>query len=302
MPTPTPVLLDTDIGTNVDDLLALLLVATAPELTLAGVTTVYGDTRLRAQVALRVLRLLGQDHVPVGPGVGDPRSCRQVYWPGHEGRGYGELPALPQDAPSAREVFCSALDRYGADLTVVAIGPLTNVAGYLELAAARGQRLRRLVVMGGQFGEGPPDRNIASDAAAAQAVAAANVDTVYVPINICRQVRMTAGDFNCASIGTELGGVIRTQVDTWLAYLDARHLNPCDPLTALYLLAPEVFDIATALVDFTDEGATLVAPDGHAAIGSRYVASVRAGTAVAEIRRRLETAVVAAEGPTPAAS
>jgi purine nucleosidase len=80
-----PVLLDTDIGTNVDDLLALLLTLGSPQLELVGVTTVYGDTALRVRVARSVLEFVGRADVLVGVGIETPLSGKPVFWTGHEG-------------------------------------------------------------------------------------------------------------------------------------------------------------------------------------------------------------------------
>src|SRR5690349_2330079 len=84
-----PLLLDTDIGTDVDDLLALALALNSPELELIGVTCVYGDVDLRARIAARALDLFGGvDHVPVTRGAREPLlRTRPVYWAGHEGEG-----------------------------------------------------------------------------------------------------------------------------------------------------------------------------------------------------------------------
>ena len=75
-----PVIFDTDIGTDVDDILALVLLAKAPELNLLGITTVYGDTNFRARIARRTTQMLGRDEIKIVPGEGRPRSGRQVYW------------------------------------------------------------------------------------------------------------------------------------------------------------------------------------------------------------------------------
>src|SRR6516162_519272 len=89
-----PVIFDTDIGTDVDDILALVLLAKAPELNLLGVTTVYGDTNFRAQIARRTTQMLGREDIKVVPGESFPVSGRQVHWAGHEGEGIPNLDAI----------------------------------------------------------------------------------------------------------------------------------------------------------------------------------------------------------------
>src|ERR1700681_1316796 len=94
-----PVIFDTDIGTDVDDILALVLLAKAPELNLLGVTTVYGDTLLRSKIAKVTAQLLGRDDLEIVPGEKETLSGRQIYWAGHEGEG---VPNLAETEISAR--------------------------------------------------------------------------------------------------------------------------------------------------------------------------------------------------------
>src|SRR5215211_882332 len=91
--TRRPVLLDTDIGTDVDDLLALALLVAAPEVQLIGVTTVYGDTILRARMTRLILDQLERKAVPIGIGARETLIGRSVWWAGHEGQG---IPGLDQ--------------------------------------------------------------------------------------------------------------------------------------------------------------------------------------------------------------
>ena len=80
-----PLVLDTDIGTDVDDLLALLLILTEPAIDLVGITTVHGNTGLRARIAQTVLRCLGRTSIPVIAGEETTLSGTPVDWKGHEG-------------------------------------------------------------------------------------------------------------------------------------------------------------------------------------------------------------------------
>ncbi|RLF04683.1 MAG: nucleoside hydrolase, partial [Thermoprotei archaeon] len=83
------VAVDTDIGDDIDDALALALAALSPELELVAVTTVYGDVRTRAKLAARLLRALGREDVPVAAGTAKPL--------------YGEAPERPPLYSSALE-------------------------------------------------------------------------------------------------------------------------------------------------------------------------------------------------------
>src|SRR4051794_12385866 len=88
MTPPLPLLLDTDIGTDIDDAYALLLAATSPELALQAVTTVNGNTVLRAAIARCLLRHVACDQIPVTAGASDAITPGiERGWGGHKGRG-----------------------------------------------------------------------------------------------------------------------------------------------------------------------------------------------------------------------
>src|SRR5688500_18817604 len=92
-----PVLLDTDIGTDVDDLLALALVVGSPEVEIIGVATVYGDTVLRARMTRLVLDQMEHSGVPIGIGARETLTGRPVWWAGHEGQGIAGLEQVQVD-------------------------------------------------------------------------------------------------------------------------------------------------------------------------------------------------------------
>ncbi len=99
-----PVIFDTDIGTDVDDILALVLLAKAPELQLIGVTTVYGDTLLRARIAQVTRDLLQRKEVAVIPGESRTLTGRQIFWAGLEGYG---VPGLDQVQIPNQSALCT---------------------------------------------------------------------------------------------------------------------------------------------------------------------------------------------------
>ena len=146
---PRRIVLDTDIGTDVDDALALALTLASPELELVAVTTVAGDTMRRARIAARLLALADRADVPVHAGCERALSAPGGFaWFGHEGDGILEGSA---DAVSGEPAVDALLRLFGPaeELELVAIGPLTNVAVALEREPAFARRVARLTVMGG---------------------------------------------------------------------------------------------------------------------------------------------------------
>jgi len=144
--------IDTDIGTDVDDALALALALRHPELELVGVSTVFGDVELRARMVEALLGLGGAEGVPVLVGLGKPLTEHRVgLMFGHEGRGLleGASPRLRTESdsdPERRvEALAEAIESARAD-SMIAIGPLSNVAALLRAGA----ELPRLSIMGGK--------------------------------------------------------------------------------------------------------------------------------------------------------
>jgi purine nucleosidase len=200
---PRRILLDTDIGTDVDDALALALALASPELELVAITTVAGDTVLRARVAARLLALAGRRDVPVHAGCGEALSTPGGFaWFGHEGQGILDGSADTVSDEPAVEALRRHL-RDGPGLEVVAVGPLTNLALALARDPACAGRIGRLTVMGGWLRGAivggvplPPsvDYNLCSDPVAAARVLSAGIPTRLVSADATVQVWLTAAD------------------------------------------------------------------------------------------------------------
>lgn len=183
------IIFDTDIGTDVDDALALAFALRHPDIEIAAVTTVAGDTRLRAQIAARLLQLADQPHIEVAAGVQEPIGAQgRMLWFGHEGQGILEdqRPAISQR--HAVELIIETLLAH--DTEVLTLGPLSNLAAALDREPRIAQRIPHLTVMGGFFHrcvlEGrvvPPaiDYNLNADQQAAVRVLSTPTPTTYVP-------------------------------------------------------------------------------------------------------------------------
>jgi purine nucleosidase len=144
--------IDTDLGTDVDDALALAFALRHREIELVGVSTVFGDVELRTRMIEELLALAAAPDCPLLMGLGKPLSEGRVgLMLGHEGRGL-----LPDPAPRRRvesdpdaekriAALATALEAARPD-ALAAIGPLTNVGALLRAGAS----LPRLTIMGGK--------------------------------------------------------------------------------------------------------------------------------------------------------
>jgi purine nucleosidase len=190
------ILLDTDIGTDVDDALALAFALRHPEIDLAAVTTVSGDTHLRGQIAARLLALAGRSDIEVAAGVREPLLRRGpaagMFWAGHEGQGLLEdgedLPLSPRHGV---DLLVESLR--AEEMEVVTVGPQSNLAAALIREPGIAERISRLTVMGGFFHacelEGrtvPPavDYNLNADPEAAVRALSAPIPTTFVPADV----------------------------------------------------------------------------------------------------------------------
>jgi inosine-uridine nucleoside N-ribohydrolase len=190
----TRIVLDCDPGH--DDAIALLLALGSPELELAGVTTVAGNQTLEKTTAnaLRVLEHVGREDVPVaagadGPLVREPFVAAYVH--GETGLDGPDLPS-PAGTPVAGHAV-EFLAEHAAGQTLVAVGPLTNVALYLALHPDGAPA--RIVLMGGAIAEGnvtpAAEFNIWADPEAARRVFASGIDLTMVGLDVTHKALMT---------------------------------------------------------------------------------------------------------------
>jgi purine nucleosidase len=272
---PRRILFDTDIGSDVDDAIALGLILASPEeLELIAVTTVAGDAPLRARIAAGLLALAGRGEVDVCVGEERPllRSPQRFAMQGHERRYLDGIPDGSVSSEAAPERIVRAA-REVPGLELVTVGPLTNLARAVALDAELPGRVAGLTVMGGHVREvrigshvcePGVDYNLCSDPEATLAVLGAGFRTTLVTADVTLSTWMTTADLQrferAGPLARALAGQIRiwtpvqqkifTEMGGTLAPDNAAFLH--DPLTVLALIdaAPLRFEslrIATTI-------------------------------------------------------
>jgi inosine-uridine nucleoside N-ribohydrolase len=200
VPEPVPVLLDCDPGH--DDAMALLLALASPEVELLGVTTVAGNQTLPKTTAnaLRVLEFAGRDDIPVAAGADRPllrvpAVAQDVH--GDTGLDGPDLPparGAPIEA-HAVDFLAERLRGAGRPVTLVPVGPLTNVALLLARQPGIELHIERIVLMGGAIAEGnvtpAAEFNIWADPEAAARVFASGIDLTMVGLDVTHKAQMT---------------------------------------------------------------------------------------------------------------
>jgi purine nucleosidase len=213
---PHRIILDTDIGTDVDDALALAFALRHPEVDLAAVTTVSGDTHLRGQIAARLLALAGRSGIEVAAGVREP-LLRQGpatggFWAGHEGQGLlEEGEDLPLSPRHGVDLLVESLR--AEEMEVVTIGPQSNLAAALVKEPGIAGRISHLTVMGGFFhaceldGRAVPptvDYNLNADPEAAVKALSAPIPTTFVPADVTMRAWLLEKDLHCLEESKDL--------------------------------------------------------------------------------------------------
>jgi purine nucleosidase len=247
----TKIILDTDIGTDVDDILALILLLNSPEAELLGITTAYGDTQLRARIAYQVLALSGKTQIPIAAGNPSTLGKRDIFWPGHEGCNLD--PSIPQKVTtqtSAEDFILETINRHPGEVSVVAIAPLTNLAGAILKSPQTMQQVKQIYVMGANFDMRNSDfplaeHNIASDPEAAQIVFDSGLPIVLFPLDVTTKMPFEIKKMDqLRGSAHGLAQLLYAELKTWMQFVknrfgrDSTYMH--DPLTVAGLLNPEI--------------------------------------------------------------
>ena len=304
----TPVIVDCDPGH--DDALALLLAAGDSGLRLLGVTTVAGNQTLgkTTRNALRILALAGVTGVPVAAGcdrplVGDLTVAEDIH-------GSSGLDGPDLDGPVAEVVDVHAVELMrrlivgsAEPVTLIATGPLTNVALLLRRHPEVGPRLRRIVFMGGSTERGNTtpygEFNIVTDPEAADIVLRSGLPLTMIGLNVTHQALATAeiiAEFR--GLGTRLGAVC-ADLMTFFASSYRRvfgfaHPPVHDPIAVAAVIDPSIVRTVAVAVDVElagtyTRGATVV--DLHRRSARPANVDVAVGLEVAAFWRLLMAAV-----------
>lgn len=263
-------ILDSDIGSDIDDEFTLAMIWGSPELELLGLSASYGDTVLRTRIAKRMAELVGRE-LRVEPGDSAARSRREVWWAGHEGDAYGDLSGMaveqsPEGAPSRGAALIGEIAVGEPRPHLLAIGPLSTIASALDAAPDLASRIAHLWIMGGDFVSDAAEHNILCDVDAAQRVFSAGIATTLVPVDVTTRVHLYEPDVARMERTGELGRLLALQARAWMRRWDEDHEIPHDPLTLLALLRPELFE-------FTEPGAVVVSDgsDGQQPGHTRFI-------------------------------
>lgn len=248
-----PVLIDCDPGQ--DDAIALLLALASPELEVLGVTTVAGNQTLDKVTAnaIRVLELVGRDDVPVAAGADRPLVGELVVAADAHGETGLDGPDLPP--PLGRRVEQHAVEFLAERIltcdrpvTLVPIGPLTNVALLIAERPEAAARIGRIVLMGGAIAEGnmtpSAEFNIWTDPEAAARVFASGIDLTMIGLDVTNRAVLTPEHAELLRGQGQVGAAVAAMLDYYGEfYREAYDHGGCpvhDAVAVAHLIRPEL--------------------------------------------------------------
>lgn len=280
------IIIDTDVGTDVDDAIAITLALKSPELKVEGITTVYGNTILRSQIVLKLLKLMSIDDVPVAAGIERPLLReREIWWPGHEGKGI-----LSDEDRDLRPIDKHAIDfliekimKNPGEITLVTIGPLTNIAAAIIKEPKIIENLKEIVMMGGVariFDNAPElpyiEHNIKCDPEAAAVVFNSKIPITMVGLDVTLKVPIDRSHLQkIRNVGTKLNNTLARLIEIWWDFLKSDSSCMHDPLALSYCIKPEFLETINCKVIVETQGKhtvgqTIVIPDESSNIKVAY--------------------------------
>ena len=271
-----PVILDTDIGTDIDDTWALAMLLNSPELQLRAVVTSHGDTRYRALLAAKMLATAGRADVPVGKGVGDgqlaPDRRRQQAWLD----GYAPDDYAGTYRTDGAELMVDAVMASTDPVTVLSIGPASTTAQALALAPEIATKARFVGMHGAVrrgYGGSPnpvPEYNVFEDVAAFRTVLAAPWPVTLTPLDTCGVVTLEGDEYaKVRDADTPMMRAVIANYRAWAtaigrADLAERRSTTLFDTVAVYLVfAEDLLAMETIRLAVRDDGLTFESEDGR---------------------------------------
>lgn len=257
MEKPIKVILDTDIGDDIDDALALALILASPEFQLLGVTTVFKNTLARARQARTILKIAGQqfENIPVAAGCGASMASRQLL-----GAMEGYLkPEIPnQDSTCLPESQLSPLDRRHAveflietllvgdgDIVPITIGAMTNLAMAMIKEPKIRAKIPRIVVMAAEFRSPFAEWNIRCDPEAAHVIFSSGIPVNVITWHIGHVVHFDASHVDRLARSTRpLAQRLHAMILAWRKSIEKDWPNAMpslyDPMAVATILRPDL--------------------------------------------------------------
>jgi len=269
-----PIILDTDIGDDIDDAVALALALQSPELDVRAVTTVVDDTESRTRLAWKELGFYGRHDVAVATGAPEPLLDPMH----HDAAAQFEVLTAADTVPAtarlrAADLIITTLMDSKSPITLVPIGPLTNIALALKTGPRIKPKIARIVLMGGAFFMKTQEYNIWRDRAAAEIVFTSGVPITAVGLDVTTRCKLTAADLErLRAADNPASRFLVKLIELWQRGKTDPYPTLHDPLAIAVTFRPNLVEtqlgsVAVEMACCTNNGATKFTPADQMAQG-----------------------------------
>ena len=257
------IIIDTDVGDDVDDTFAVALALRSPELEILGISTTFGDTEGRAKILDRLLGEAGRPEILVAAGVASQITSPMTQLKYGEGGHFGKA-----THPKAVDFILEQIRHYPGEITLVAIGPLVNVGGLIDRDLETFRKLRRVVLMGGSIERGYGDLgyskphkpeaewNIKNDVRSAQKLFASGVPIFMMPLDSTQLKLDEVKRAILFQAGTPVTDALTLLYHEW----GQETPTLFDAMTIAYILDPKLCPVKPMHIAVDDEGFTRAEP------------------------------------------
>jgi inosine-uridine nucleoside N-ribohydrolase len=261
---PEKIIIDTDIGDDVDDAFAVALAVRSPELQILGISTSFGDTETKAKLVDRLLGEAGRTDIPVAFGISDRKIQTSLSQRAYAEGGHFARPSHPK----AVDFILEQIRRYPGEITLVAIGPLVNVGALIDKDPQTFHKLHRVVLMGGSVERGYDDLgytrphgpdaewNIKNDIPSARKLLASGVPVFMMPLDSTQLKLDEVKRAILFSAGTPLTDALTLLYHEWGQQTPTLY----DPMTIAFIDNPKLCLVKPLHIDIDDKGFTRVDP------------------------------------------
>jgi inosine-uridine nucleoside N-ribohydrolase len=248
------IILDTDIGDDIDDAYAVALVCSLPNVKLLGVTTTFGETSKRAKLAAKLLQRAGHGDIPVIAGIpGASKMGRQQEWA-------QDFHSSAIRKESAIGFMRQQILQAPGDITIIGIGALTNIAALITTHPELKSKIKSIVIMGGSVYRGyapgskpEPEWNIRCDPAAAKTVFTSGIPLTMAGLEVTAMMQLDAEkQKNIFAHGSPLTDALAALTALWGGGIPTLY----DPVATAWALGYHFADAEKDRVIVEDDGST----------------------------------------------
>lgn len=270
---PQKIIFDTDFAfPPQDDAMALFFVLNSPELEILGITTVAGNKSLNVANAdvLKVVEATNRAEIPVFQGAASPLQHEGTEWDTKRHGGWYANPPAPEppggfartkklETRSAIDFLVDTVMRNPGQVTILALGPLTNIAIAMRMESGFARHVRQLVIMGGAVASLPDgagnhtpnaEFNFYVDPEAARIVLRSGIPIVLSPLNISRRARFTKEWYEkIVAVDTPITRLVRDRLGPAFEQRPDRSYLMYDQVAAVTLVDPTLMTTVEYYVD-----------------------------------------------------